>query len=87
MPYRRAAGVTFEVTDGRAVLLDAAGSTMTTLNPTGTLLWRALDRELDADALTAELAVEFADVETERLRADVHHFLEELVGDGLIEQL
>ena len=85
MPYRRAAGVSFEVTDGRAVLLDAAGSTMTTLNPTGTVLWRALERHLEPSELVGELAAVHTDVDPTRLTEDVERFLDALVDDGLVE--
>ena len=86
MPYRRTAGVTYEVSAGRAVLLDAGGETLTTLNPTGTTIWRSLDGSRDVSELAACLAVDHPDVERRTLEADVEAFLAELDTDGLVER-
>ncbi len=85
MPYRRTAGVTFEVSAGRAVLLDADGETLTTLNPTGTSIWRSLDGTRDVSELAACLAEEHPEVPHRTLEADVEAFLAELGRDGLVE--
>lgn len=87
MAYRRADGVTFEVSGERALLLDAAGATLTTLNPAGTAIWRALDGHRGVDDLTAELADAHPDVPVGVLRADVEEFLEVLAADELIESI
>ena len=44
MRYHRSSTVTWEIVDERAVILDADGSILTTLNPVGTLIWRQLDQ-------------------------------------------
>ncbi|MEM8904448.1 MAG: PqqD family protein [Actinomycetota bacterium] len=85
MPYRRSAGVTFEVSDGRAVLLDADGDTLTTLNPTGTRIWQDLDGRRDVGELAARLGAVHPEVPVETLRTDVEAFLDELGSDGLVE--
>ena len=85
MPFRRTAGVTFEVSAGRAVLLDADGETLTTLNPTGTTIWRSLDGSRDVTELAARLAEEHPDVPIGTLEGDVEAFLDELGRDGLIQ--
>ncbi len=36
---RRSPNVTYETIDGRAVLVDVAGTELITLNPVGTLVW------------------------------------------------
>ncbi len=79
-PPRRSDLVVFEVTDGRAVLLDASGTELITLNPVGTIVWNALDGTRDVDALARVLASEFPDVDPAQLVDDVRRFLDEL-GD------
>lgn len=65
-----------------AASLDFNG--MLTLNESGALLWRALekggDREALADALTAEY-----DVDQATAMADVQEFLEKLLVAGCVE--
>lgn len=85
MPYRRTAGVTYEVSAGRAVLLDAEGAMLTTLNPTGTSIWRSLDGTRGVSELAECLADEHPEVPIRTLEGDVEAFLAELDGDGLIE--
>ena len=86
MGFRRADDVNFEVVDGRAILLDASGAELITLNPVGTLVWEALDRWDDVDALTDGLLPEFDDVPRERLHADIASFLDELREIGLVTE-
>ena len=85
MPYRRTAGVTFEVADGRAVLLDTEGAMLTTLNPSGTNIWQGLDGRRGVTELAERLAEQHPEVPLRTLEADVQVFLAELVDDGLIE--
>ncbi|MEM9607931.1 MAG: PqqD family peptide modification chaperone [Actinomycetota bacterium] len=87
MPYRQAEGVTSERTDERVVVLDAAGTTMTTLNPTGAVLWGAIDGARGVEELTDVLVAEFPSVDRSVLQADVRTFVDELLADGLIEQV
>ena len=65
-----------------AASLDFNG--MLTLNESGALLWRALekggDREALADALTAEY-----DVDQATAMADVQEFLDKLLAAGCVE--
>lgn len=68
----------------RAVLLDASGTELITLNPVGSLVWNELDGRRDADELAASLHEKFAGVELTELRADVAAFLDELVELGLV---
>jgi len=84
MDYRRAEGMTWDVADDRAVILDAQGATLTTLNPVGTLLWVALDEPLPATELTALLVEHFPEIDQEQLRADVDAFLDSLLAEGLV---
>jgi hypothetical protein len=74
----------YEVSAGRAVLLDAAGSELITLNPVGTLVWNALDGERDATAVAIDLHHRFGEVALDELTTDVGAFLAELAELGLV---
>ncbi len=87
MRYRRAADVTHEDAGERAVLLDGAGSAMTTLNPVGSLIWRELDGDRSTSELAKVLATHFNDVDQPTLEADIDSFLAELSEDGLVEAI
>lgn len=82
--YRHADDMTWDDADDRAVILDAGGSTLITLNPVGTEIWHQLDVPCDVETLTTRLAGTFPDVERDQLRDDVIGFLEELVAEGLL---
>jgi hypothetical protein len=84
MHYRRSSTVTWELVEERAVILDADGSTLTTLNPIGTLIWRQLDEPRDPVELSARLADRFPSVEREELESDARDFLDGLARDGLV---
>lgn len=79
----RADGVVYEVVDEQAVLVDAAGQEMITLNPVGTLIWQALDGESDAAALAESLLPQLEGVTGDQLQSDVTAFLRELLDLGL----
>ena len=86
MRFRRSPDVSYEVVEGRAVLVDGAGSELITLNPVGTLVWNALDGERDAAALADHLIGTFDDVSRAELEADIVEFLSELDACGLVTQ-
>jgi hypothetical protein len=84
MRYHRSSTVTWELIDQRAVILDADGSTLTTLNPVGTLIWRQLDQPREPAELGRRLADQFPGVELEQLESDAVSFLDRLACDGLV---
>ena len=84
MRYHRSSTVTWELVDERAVILDADGSTLTTLNPVGTLIWRQLDQPREPAELGRRLADQFPHVDLEQLESDAGLFLERLARDGLV---
>ena len=63
----------------RAVILDAAGSVMTTLNEVGSVIWRELDGERDTATLAVDLAPTFDGVDPETLEADIKEFAARLI--------
>jgi len=79
----RSADVVFDMAGERAVLLDAAGKELITLNPVGSVVWQELDGQRDASALAADLHDRFTGVDVEVLREDISVFLAELVELGL----
>lgn len=57
---------------------------MLTLNETGALLWQALEKGGDAEALTNALTAEY-DVSAEDARKDVEAFLAKLQNAGCLQ--
>ncbi len=55
------------------------------LNPTGSVIWRALESPSRLDDIVAAVAAEF-DVARDEARADVEAFLKTLGGAGLIRE-
>jgi hypothetical protein len=84
MRYHHAPEVTWELADERAVILDAAGRTLTTLNPVGTLIWRYLDEPRDDEDIVDHLAGRFPAVDHDRLHDDADTFLARLLDGGLL---
>ena len=80
---RRADRVIWEVTGTRAVLLDADGNELITLNPVGTLVWDAIDG-LPPDAIADLIHPRLEGVTREQLATDVRAFLDELEELGVI---
>ncbi len=64
------------------VSLDFNG--MLTLNETGALLWQALEKDGDVDALVNALTAEY-DVSAEQAREDVETFLAKLQQAGCLQ--
>lgn len=83
--FRHAGGLTWDHVDDRVVVLDADGSSMITLNPVASMLWPELEPSASPEVLVRTLHDAFSDVSTEQLQQDVEAFLDELLGEGLIE--
>ena len=84
MQFRRAIGVTDDVLDGHAVLLDPGAAKMLTLNPVGTLVWRHLDDDRTCAELVTLMIPKVRGVTAEQLEVDVDAFLDELVEAGVV---
>ena len=84
MPLQRASEVSYEVLDGRAVILDEKGEELITLNPVGTLVWEAIDGRRDTAAIVDHLLPQVDGVGPDELRSDVEEFLGELREQGLV---
>jgi coenzyme PQQ synthesis protein D (PqqD) len=82
---RRAAGVTYEVIDGQAVVIDPEGRELVTLNQVGTQIWEHLDGRRDVGQLVDELLDNFDGVSREQFQADVVTYLDELRAAGILE--
>ena len=85
MTIRRRPGVTSEPSGDTVVILHADGRTLTTLNPVGALVWKALDGERDTAALARDLVDEFDGVEIGDLKADIDAFITELAESDLVD--
>lgn len=84
---RRAAGVTYEVLEGRAVVIDAEGSEIITLNEVGTRIWEHLDGVRGVPELVGELLPMFDGVSREEFERDVVAYLGELREAGIVERV
>jgi hypothetical protein len=84
---RRARDVTYEVVNGRAMLVDPSGAELITLNPVGTLVWEALtdERRLTVDVLIDRIRPQLSGVTREQLAQDLSQFVQELAESGLVE--
>ena len=84
MSYARAEGMTWDMAEDRAVILDADGATLITLNPVATLLWQELESPSDSGGLVEVLATQFPEAERSQLGEDVEQFLVEMLDEGLL---
>jgi Coenzyme PQQ synthesis protein D (PqqD) len=82
--FRRSDHVVYEVTGDRAVLLDADGRELITLNPVGTVVWQLLDEPLNAGEVATALHATFPDVPMAKLEVDANRFLAELAASELV---
>jgi len=83
---RRSPNVLYDLLDERAVLIDAQGTELITLNRVGTVVWQALDGERSPVQIADELAGLFEDVDRRRISTDVEAFLDELRRLGLVAE-
>ena len=84
MAWKRSPDVVYEVVDGRAVLVDPAGTELITLNHVGTLVWEGLDGRRDATDLATDLIHRFDGVSRAQLERDIVAFLAEVQTAGLV---
>lgn len=85
MGLRRHQDVSYEVIDGRAMLVDTRGVELITLNPVGTLVWELLDGSRDLAGVARCVHERFTDVDEAVVTGDVVRFVEELCALGLAE--
>jgi hypothetical protein len=85
MTVQRSPRVTYEVVEGRAVLLDPDGVELITLNEVGTLVWEELDGRRDAADLARALINRVDGVTLEELERDICTFLDEITEAHLVE--
>lgn len=83
---QRAESVTYDIVDGRAILVDPQGAELLTLNPVATMVWEALDGQRDVAALVAHLTDRLDDVDVEQAHADVARFIAQLHELGLVTE-
>ncbi len=83
--FRRADDVSSDLAGDRAIVLDASGTELITLNPVGTIIWQSLEAgPSTVDAATDHLAATFTAVPRDQLAADVTEFVDSLLAAGLI---
>lgn len=68
--------------DGRAVVIHLEDGRVRTLNPTGSVIWTALDGR-SVEELLLHLSISFPGEPRERLQNDLETFLSDLMERGL----
>ena len=86
MSWSRDPGVVSDVIEGKAVLVDAAGRELITLNSVGTIVWEALDGRRDVAGLCDVVAARYPSTPRTQVETDVGSFLAELSGLGLVSE-
>jgi hypothetical protein len=81
-PARRE-GISEVEVDGELVLLDTSSGALHVLDRVAAAVWCELDGKRTVDAIVEELS-DAAGAETERVRADVARFLDQLARGGLL---
>ncbi len=82
---RRVARVLMCPEEDEAFLFDPQGGGVKLLNPTGALVWRLLDGDHDAAAITGAVCAAWPEAAPAAVGADVVRFLESLLEAGLAE--
>lgn len=74
-----------ETVERRAMLIDAAGVEIITLNPVGTIVWSLLDQPRTAGEISGSLAARFPDHDPREIDRDVDEFLVEMRTARLVD--
>lgn len=84
MKYRPAPATHFaEMRDSTCVVLDLEHRNYLHLNPSGAILWRALQGGASLEKL-AQALVDAFDIEPESARRDTSAWLEDMIGRGAV---
>lgn len=86
-PLRRTEGVWSSAVHDRAVLYHGDQGKAIVLNPTGALLWDALESPRRPSELVALLVDLFPDLSADRARADVAAFVDRLLGESVLQSV
>ncbi|HEX6576145.1 MAG TPA: PqqD family protein [Gemmatimonadaceae bacterium] len=84
MTYRRSLAVDETPVGERVVLYHRVSGSAIVLNPSASLLWRALEHEHSTASLTASLQKKFPSVDQSRIEADVMSCLDDLASHQLV---
>jgi hypothetical protein len=79
----RSSSVLWRELDGEAILLDPQAGCSYNLNPVGTLIWKLLDGQHDAEDIVAAVCAAY-EVEPEQAGQDVQRLLDDLLTNKLI---
>lgn len=82
---RRAEGVFSNAVADRAVLYSRNEGKAIVLNPTGAVLWEALESPRTPSELAESLVRRFPGLPADRALADVSAFLDRLLGEGVLQ--
>jgi len=83
---KRNAKSSFQIADGKAVVMLAANSHIFTLNEIGTLIWGMLDTPKTFDELVTGAQKKFPDDSQNTIRQDILAFITECLTEQLLIQ-
>lgn len=86
MKVRRNTNSSFQIADGKAVVMLAVNSNIFTLNEIGTVIWQLLDTPRTIEDLTAVTLKKFPDEDQEVIRKDILEFITDCVREKLLIQ-
>lgn len=84
--YRRNAQTDTSVVGERIIVFERASKCAIVLNPTGADIWNSLETPRSVAQLKSGLQARFPGVEAAQLERDVEAYLQELLGQNLIER-
>ena len=82
---RRTDGIWSSAVHDRAILYSQNEGKAIVLNPTGAVLWEALESPHTPSELAAVLVQRFPDLPADRALADVSAFLDRLLGESVLQ--
>jgi hypothetical protein len=87
MIYRRNPAVVFQVIEDRVMLLDPRRAELITLTPSGSEVWRVLERPGGPQDVVERLHDEYPDANREIMLSDVAIFLGQLKAAGALQEI
>ncbi len=86
MKIKRNPHSSFQIADGKAVVMLAANSNIFTLNEIGTLMWELLDSPKTIEELVSGAYKKFPRDNQETIRKDIFDFIKECLTEQLLVQ-
>jgi len=83
---RRNANSSFQIAEGKAVVMLAVNSNIFTLNEIGTVIWELLEHPMTVGELVKGAQAKFPEDDPEIVREDIREFIKECLKEQLLIQ-